>query len=158
MWSGKTIAEAVRHVEIPEQTYYRWRKEYGGMSSAEAKQMKLLEKENAAESGAGGAGYCWLKRTQTSTFGQAEGGDALCNGSPWRRRASGACRVLRANRTTHRYEPRVCPMRMRCEQTSSTRPVSMGRVGYRMVCHMMRNEGRKINHKRVERIWREEGD
>ena len=26
-----------------------------------------------------------------------------------------------------------------------------------MVCHMMRNEGRKINHKRVERIWREEG-
>jgi hypothetical protein len=32
-----------------------------------------------------------------------------------------------------------------------------GRVGYRMVCHMMRNEGRKINHKRVERIWREEG-
>ena len=32
-----------------------------------------------------------------------------------------------------------------------------GRVGYRMVTHMMRNEGRRINHKRVERIWREEG-
>ena len=44
---GKTIAEAVRQVEIPEQTYYRWRKEYGGMSTTEAKQMKLLEKENA---------------------------------------------------------------------------------------------------------------
>ena len=44
---GKTIAEAVRQVEIPEQTYYRWRKEYGGMGTAEAKQMKMLEKENA---------------------------------------------------------------------------------------------------------------
>jgi len=44
---GKTIAEAARQAEIPEQTYYRWRKEYGGMNTAEAKQMKLLEKENA---------------------------------------------------------------------------------------------------------------
>ncbi len=43
---GKTIAEAARQAEIPQQTYYRWRKEYGGMSSGEAKQMKLLEKEN----------------------------------------------------------------------------------------------------------------
>ncbi len=44
---GKTIVEAARQVEIQEQTYYRWRKEYGGMNSAEAKQLKQLEKENA---------------------------------------------------------------------------------------------------------------
>ena len=44
---GKTIAEAARQAEIPEQTYYRWRKEYGGMNTTEAKQMKILEKENA---------------------------------------------------------------------------------------------------------------
>ena len=44
---GKTIAEAVRQEEIPEQTYYRWRKEYGGMNTADAKRLKLLEKENA---------------------------------------------------------------------------------------------------------------
>ena len=34
---------------------------------------------------------------------------------------------------------------------------NFGRVGYRQVTAMMRNDGRKINHKRVERIWREEG-
>jgi transposase InsO family protein len=34
---------------------------------------------------------------------------------------------------------------------------NVGRVGYRMVTDMMRNNGRRINHKRVERIWREEG-
>jgi len=43
---GKTIAEAVRSGEITEQTYYRWRKEYGGMGTNEAKRLKELEKEN----------------------------------------------------------------------------------------------------------------
>ena len=44
---GKTVAEAVRQAEISEQTYYRWRKEYGGMNTADAKRLKLMEKENA---------------------------------------------------------------------------------------------------------------
>ena len=44
---GNTIAEAVREAGITEQTYYRWRKEYGGMGTSEAKRLKELEKENA---------------------------------------------------------------------------------------------------------------
>ena len=44
---GNTIAEAVRKEEITEQTYYRWRKQYGGMNTSDAKKLKLLEKENA---------------------------------------------------------------------------------------------------------------
>jgi len=44
---GKSIGEAVRQAEISENTYYRWRREYGGMNTAEAKRMKELEKENA---------------------------------------------------------------------------------------------------------------
>lgn len=43
---GRTIAEAVRQEEITEQTYYRWRKQYGGMNTDDAKKLKLLEKEN----------------------------------------------------------------------------------------------------------------
>ncbi len=43
---GKTVTEAVRQEEITEQTYYRWRKQYGGISSDDAKKLKLLEKEN----------------------------------------------------------------------------------------------------------------
>ncbi len=34
-------------LEITEQTYYRWRKEYGGMNTSDARRMKELEKENA---------------------------------------------------------------------------------------------------------------
>ena len=44
---GQTIAQACKAIEISEQTYYRWRKEYGGMNIPQAKQFKELEKENA---------------------------------------------------------------------------------------------------------------
>ena len=44
---GKTITEACRGLGITEQTYYRWRKEYGGMNTSDARRMNELEKENA---------------------------------------------------------------------------------------------------------------
>jgi len=43
---GKTLAEAVRQIGVTENTYYRWRREYGGMNTSDAKKMKELEKEN----------------------------------------------------------------------------------------------------------------
>jgi len=44
---GLTVAEAVRQLGVAEQTYYRWRKDYGGMHVNQAKRMKDMEKENA---------------------------------------------------------------------------------------------------------------
>ena len=43
----KTEAEISRVLEISEQTYYRWRKEYGGLDTTQARKLKELEKENA---------------------------------------------------------------------------------------------------------------
>ena len=43
---GKTVAEAVRELGISEQTYYRWRKQYGGMEVDQARRLKELEQEN----------------------------------------------------------------------------------------------------------------
>lgn len=43
---GKTISEASKVLEISEQTYYRWRREYGGMDTHQAKKLKNLENEN----------------------------------------------------------------------------------------------------------------
>jgi putative transposase len=43
---GKTVREAVRQIGISEQTYYRWRKEYGGMDVSQARRLKELEQEN----------------------------------------------------------------------------------------------------------------
>ena len=44
---GKRIGEAVRQIGVSEQTYYRWRKKYGGMNTSDAKKYRELEKENA---------------------------------------------------------------------------------------------------------------
>ncbi len=43
---GDTVAEASRKIEVTEQTYYRWRREYGGMGIEQAKRLRELEKEN----------------------------------------------------------------------------------------------------------------
>ncbi len=43
---GITIGEASRKLGVTEQTYYRWRKEYGGMRVEQAKRLKEVEKEN----------------------------------------------------------------------------------------------------------------
>jgi len=45
--NGKTTAQAAKEAEITEQTYYRWRKEYGGLQVDQAKRLKELEQENA---------------------------------------------------------------------------------------------------------------
>jgi len=39
--------EVCKHLEVTEQTYYRWRNQYGGMKADDAKRLKELEKENA---------------------------------------------------------------------------------------------------------------
>ena len=43
---GKSVQEAVRQIGVTVQTYYRWRKEYGGMNRDQLKRLKALETEN----------------------------------------------------------------------------------------------------------------
>ncbi len=43
---GMARIDAIREVRITEQTYYRWRKQYGGMGAAQLKELKRLQKEN----------------------------------------------------------------------------------------------------------------
>jgi len=44
---GETVGRAVKQIGVTEQTYYRWRNEYGGLSIDQAKRLKQLERENA---------------------------------------------------------------------------------------------------------------
>ena len=44
---GKTIGQVVQVLEISEQTFHRWRQQYGGMKAEEAKRLKTLERENS---------------------------------------------------------------------------------------------------------------
>jgi transposase-like protein len=46
MSTGSTVVDAVRQIGVTEQTFYRWRNEYGGLSVDQAKRLKQIEAEN----------------------------------------------------------------------------------------------------------------
>ena len=43
---GMSRIDAIREVQITEQTFYRWRKQYGGMGTVQLRELKRLQKEN----------------------------------------------------------------------------------------------------------------
>ena len=43
---GHTVTQVIKSIGVSDVTYYRWRKEYGGMNTSQAKRLKELEKEN----------------------------------------------------------------------------------------------------------------
>ena len=159
---GASVAQACRSIEVTEQTYYRWRRAYGGMKVDQAKKLKQLEKENAR-----------LKRLLADA--ELDQGDAAgcCRGkllSPPRTREAvcavrdrynvserRACKVLSQSRSVQRHTP----MRRDDEDEVTNRIVELacvyGRDGTPRIGDRLHREGRVVNHKRVERIWREHG-
>src|SRR5580658_1722358 len=160
--NGKTTPQACKEAEITIQTFYRWRKEYGGLKMDQAKRMKEPgERERQVETAGGGAGS-----GQTDPEGY-RGGKLV---SPERRRCAveqacekyevserRACRVVRQWRGTQRY----LPLRRRDEdeltQAILALAVKYGRYGYRRITALLQSAGWAVGKDRVQRIWRREG-
>ncbi|MES2496917.1 MAG: IS3 family transposase [Pseudomonadota bacterium] len=159
---GATTAEACRRIAVSEQTYYRWRKEYGGLKTDQARRMKDLEKENVR-----------LRRAISDLtldkliLQEAAPGKLL---SPARRRRCidhirmmmpvserRVCRVLGQHRSTQRKVPRGADDEAALTADIIALARQYGRYGYRRVTALLRNAGWHVNRKRVERIWRREG-
>jgi putative transposase len=68
-----------------------------------------------------------------------------------------ACSVLSQARSTQRHEPRVRDDEAALTQRIVELASEYGRYGYRRITAMLWPEGWRVNHKRVERIWRQEG-
>ncbi|MEL6340443.1 MAG: IS3 family transposase, partial [Myxococcota bacterium] len=159
---GSSVAAVCKLLGMTEQTYYRWRKEYGGLKTDQAKKLKELERENAR-----------LKRLladaelDKAILKEAAFGKLLIPSK--RRRAVDhtrevlgvserrACRVLGQNRAVQRYTPIV-----RDDEKPLTRRIIelaavYGRYGTPRIEALLRREGWIVNHKRLERIWREQG-
>jgi putative transposase len=75
----------------------------------------------------------------------------------WRYTERNACRLVKQSRSTQRYEARIDyeerRIRKRLHELAKKHPGS----GYRRMTRLLRREGMKINKKRVQRLWREEG-
>ncbi|WP_339113243.1 IS3 family transposase [Thioclava sp. GXIMD2076] len=159
---GAKLADAVRQIGVTQQTYYRWRREFGGMNRDQLKRLKELEKENTR-----------LRRAVSDLtldkliLTEAAPGKLL---SPSRRRQCidhirqelgiserRACRALGQHRSTQRKIPvgRQDEALLTADITELAR--QYGRYGYRQITGLLVQAGRCVNHKRVERIWRREG-
>jgi len=68
-----------------------------------------------------------------------------------------ACRVLQQARSTQRHRPRIRDDEARLTQRIIELACAYGRYGYRRIAALLRREGWRVNHKRVERIWRQAG-
>jgi len=108
---GKTIPEAAKELGISEQTYHRWRNQYGGMKGDDVKRLKELERENAT-----------LKRIVADKELEVVALKEIAKGTgrPARRRRAvamlrdrlgvserWACRVVGQHRSTQRHEPKT---------------------------------------------------
>ncbi|MCO6389408.1 IS3 family transposase [Aliihoeflea sp. 40Bstr573] len=161
---GMAMADAVRQIGVSELTYYRWRKQYGGMSRDQLRQLKELRQENER-----------LRKAVSDLtldkliLSEAAKGKLL---SPSRRRACidhvravvprvserRVCRVLGQHRSTQRRIPcgRDDEQQLTDDIVALTR--RYGRYGYRKIAELLRSQaGWVVNDKRVERIWRQEG-
>jgi putative transposase len=68
-----------------------------------------------------------------------------------------ACRALQQPRSTQRYPKKENPTAAPLAQRIIALAVQYGRYGYRRITARLQREGWAVNHKRVERIWRQEG-
>ncbi|MDP9338696.1 MAG: IS3 family transposase [Acidobacteriota bacterium] len=160
--NGKTTPQACKETEITVQTYYRWRKEYGGLKLDQAKRMKELERENAK-----------LKRLVAELALEKQILKDVAFGkllSPGRRRCAvehareryevserHACRLLGQWRRTQRY----AAIRRIDEDALSEAIIQLaseyGRYGYRRITALLQDAGWPVGKDRVQRSWRREG-
>ena len=160
--AGKELAAVLQALEVSESTFERWRRQYGGMKSEEAKRLKQLEEENKQLKS------LVAELTSGQPHAEAHYGGKLV--SPSRKRAAvrelqgsfdvserRACKVLDQPRSTQRYQstPRddEGPLVNRMLELVRARP----RFGYRRIGDLLREEAWKASDSRVYRLWRREG-
>ena len=92
---GGTVKDACRKLAITEHTYYRWRREYGGLKVNQARRLKQLEKENARLQETGGGERArpvdpeGKSRRETSEPSSTARGGGACTGAAGRLREAG---------------------------------------------------------------------
>ncbi|MGP8105920.1 MAG: IS3 family transposase [Desulfobaccales bacterium] len=157
-----TAAQVCRTMGIAEQTFYRWHREYNGLKVEQAKRLKVLEQENTRLRLA--VADLTLDKL---ILQEAVRGKVL---SPTCRRQCiehvrkalpvserRVCGVLGQPRVTQRYRATEPDDEVGLTAAIIGYATQYGRYGYRRILAFLRSDGWLVNHKRMERIWRQEG-
>ena len=159
---GLRTPAVCKKLGVSEQTYYRWRKEYGGLRARPGQAAQGARAGEHAAEEAGG-------RPSARQHDPQRGGLGTLLSPPRRRQAVAvvrhqlgvserrACRVLGQARSTHRHRGRTANDEPRVVARIIELATQYGRYGYRRITGLLRGEGWPVNHKRVERLWRREG-
>jgi putative transposase len=158
---GTSVAEVCWKTGVTEQSFYRWKKKFGGMLPSDMTKLKQLEDENTK-----------LKKLVADlSLDKAMLQDVLSKKLGWPVDRRGAaiyllqqysvnerrmCSVLKMYRNAYRYQSvkdQQAQLRMRIREIAEVRI----RYGYRRIDALLLREGWHIDHKRVYRIYREEG-
>ena len=163
---GAAVKEVTRRHGISEQTYYRWKAQYGGLQVDDARRLKALGDENrrlkriVADQALNLSVLKDALEKRVVTAGQRRAvvthvqESAAAEGRPVSQRR--ACRWLGVHRTPIRYMARRPPdteLRGRLRELAAAHP----RWAVPRLSWLLRREGRPDNYKRVERLYREEG-
>ncbi|WP_439896908.1 IS3 family transposase [Chromobacterium haemolyticum] len=160
---GMAIKEVCRQGGFSEATFYKWRSKYGGMNVAELQRARDLEAENARLKKLLAEAHLDIEALKVAFGGKALAPQAkrqaisvmLSSGLALSERR--ACRLVGLSRDAWRHPPQAdaltCQLTARIVEIAQTRR----RFGYRRVHDLLRHEFPGINHKRVYRLYREQG-
>ena len=159
--AGLATADLCRQHGISEQTYYRWKAKYGGMGPETPKTEATRRSEPKAEARGSGpdVGQPCAERRVVQKLVVPVGLRAAASYvmSDYQTSERHACRLLGLARSTQRYRgrrgERDAALRARLKDLAGKRM----RFGYRRLTVMLVREGVEVNHKRVYRLYREEG-
>ena len=159
---GLGTAEVVRKLGIAEQTYYPLAKGVRGPSARPGQASEGAREGKQPSQEARGRPGARQRHPQGSQLGKIL--------SPARRRRAvkqvccvlgvserRACRVLGQPRSTQRHRVEICAGEARLVARIVELAKAYGRYGYRRITALLHREGWRVNHKKVERIWRQEG-
>ncbi|MCX5801807.1 MAG: IS3 family transposase [Candidatus Eisenbacteria bacterium] len=158
--TGTRVVEVCRKVGISEQTFFRWKRKYGGLGISELRRLRQLEEENRRLKRMVADLSLDKQMLQDVLFKKAlrpaqkrERVEHLQEA--YRVSERRACEVVEIWRASHRYRSHRrddVALRMRIREIAETRV----RYGYLRIHILLRREGWCVNHKRVYRIYCEE--
>ncbi|TMG01584.1 MAG: IS3 family transposase [Chloroflexi bacterium] len=159
--AGASTKELCRQLGIATETLYNWKRKYGGMEVSEARRLRALEDENrqlkriVAEQALDNRVLKDLLFKKLLT--PAARRQAVCHcREGWWLSERHACRLVGIGRSSLRYTTKRSgdqELRERLRQLAGERR----RFGYRRLHVLLRREGEQVNHKRVYRLYKDEG-
>ncbi|WP_438363439.1 IS3 family transposase [Sandarakinorhabdus limnophila] len=159
--AGMATAEVCRRHGISGATFYKWKSKYGGLEVSEAKRLRSLEDENAKLKKLLAEAMLDIAVLKDISFKKMVTPDAKRNAVAHARETFGlserrACSLIGVARRVVRYEPTRpddAGLRVRLRELAGERR----RFGYRRLGYLLAREGLAPNHKKLLRIYREEG-